>query len=126
MKEARRLTLAVSIPHPVTPASPAQLTPQGGSGFRAPLPAASSAGGLFPADTARSPLLSQLAGPRCRASPASLFSSPPPSPGTRQQQQQQQMPRSNQEEKDEKEKEKEAEKEEEKPDVENDKEELIK
>ncbi|XP_057602319.1 nuclear receptor corepressor 2 isoform X18 [Hippopotamus amphibius kiboko] len=43
-----------------------------------------------------------------------------------QQQQQQQMPRSNQEEKDEKEKEKEAEKEEEKPDVENDKEELIK
>ncbi|KAM9747899.1 nuclear receptor corepressor 2 isoform 23-T27 [Dama dama] len=43
-----------------------------------------------------------------------------------QQQQQQQMPRSSQEEKDEKEKEKEAEKEEEKPDVENDKEELIK
>ncbi|XP_057381939.1 nuclear receptor corepressor 2 isoform X18 [Balaenoptera acutorostrata] len=46
--------------------------------------------------------------------------------GKGQQQQQQQMPRSNQEEKDEKEKEKEAEKEEEKPDVENDKEELIK
>uniref|UniRef100_A0A673VQD8 Nuclear receptor corepressor 2 n=1 Tax=Suricata suricatta TaxID=37032 RepID=A0A673VQD8_SURSU len=43
-----------------------------------------------------------------------------------QQQQQQQMPRSGQEEKEEKDKDKEAEKEEEKPDVENDKEELIK
>uniref|UniRef100_G1QPK9 Nuclear receptor corepressor 2 n=1 Tax=Nomascus leucogenys TaxID=61853 RepID=G1QPK9_NOMLE len=43
-----------------------------------------------------------------------------------QQQQQQPMPRSSQEEKDEKEKEKEAEKEEEKPEVENDKEDLLK